>query len=65
MTLTLEALARSRLVVFTVSGPSKRDAVAAVSSGADVPASRVRAGQVLWIVDRDAAGPDGVWEGDG
>ena len=61
MTLTLEALARARLVVFTVSGASKREAFAAVSSGADVPARRVRAARVLWLVDRAAA--EGVEQG--
>ena len=56
MSLTLPALARARLVVFTVSGESKREAFAAVSSGEDLPAARVRAERVLWLVDRDAAG---------
>ena len=56
MTLTLGALARARLVVFTVSGEAKRAAFDAVSSGADVPATRVRAGAVLWLVDRAATG---------
>jgi 6-phosphogluconolactonase len=65
MTLTLEALARAQLVVFTVSGESKRDALAAVSSGADLPAARVRAHQVVWLVDREAAGQVGPPEDDG
>ena len=76
MTLTLEGLARSRLVVFTVSGEAKHAAFAAVWAGADLPAARVRAHQVLWLVDGEAAGqagadavqgpgPTGVAEGDG
>ena len=65
MTLTLEALARARLVVFTVSGESKRDAFTAVAAGSDLPAARVRAHQVLWLVDREAAGQVGSAEGDG
>jgi 6-phosphogluconolactonase len=76
MTLTLEALARAHLVVFTVSGEDKHEAFAAVSAGADLPAARVRARQVLWLVDREAAGqvglspapgsgPTGPAEGDG
>jgi 6-phosphogluconolactonase len=76
MTLTLEALARAQLVVFTVSGQDKHDAFAAVSSGADLPAARVRARQIVWLVDRDASGriggapeqasePAGPAEGDG
>jgi 6-phosphogluconolactonase len=64
MTLTLEALARAQLVVFTVSGEAKRDALAAVSSGADLPAARVRARQVVWLVDREAAGQVGSPEDD-
>jgi len=57
MTFTFGAIARARRVVFTVAGESKRDVWAQVSSGADVPASRVRAGEILWLVDHDAAGP--------
>jgi len=59
MTLTLEALARALLVVFTVSGQSKHEAFAAISAGADLPAARVRARQVVWLVDREAAGQTG------
>jgi 6-phosphogluconolactonase/glucosamine-6-phosphate isomerase/deaminase len=46
-------------VVFTVSGAAKHDAFAAVSAGADLPAARVRARQVVWLVDREAAGQVG------
>jgi 6-phosphogluconolactonase len=56
MTLTYSAIARARLAVFTVSGDAKRAAFAAVRAGADVPAARVRAERVLWLVDPDAAG---------
>jgi 6-phosphogluconolactonase len=56
MSLTLEAIARARLAVFTVSGASKRDAWAAVAGGADLPATRVRAGEIVWLVDHAAAG---------
>ena len=55
MTLTLAGLARARLVVFTVSGEEKRDAMARVYAGDDVPANRVTAERVLWLVDRSAA----------
>jgi 6-phosphogluconolactonase/glucosamine-6-phosphate isomerase/deaminase len=61
MSLTLHALARARLVVFTVSGASKVDAFAAVSAGKDLPATRVRAARVVWLVDHAAAG--GVEQG--
>ena len=56
MTLSSEAIARARLALFTVSGASKGPAFASVRAGADVPATRVRAASVLWLVDRAAAG---------
>jgi len=55
MTLTFEAITRARLVVFTVSGDSKRDTLRALEAGADLPAARVRAARVLWLVDHLAA----------
>jgi 6-phosphogluconolactonase len=55
MTLTLSGIARGRLVVFTVSGSEKRDAMQAVYDGADLPAARVRAEHVVWLVDTAAA----------
>ena len=56
LTFTYPALATSRLVVFTVAGADKRDAFARVRAGEDLPAARVRAEQVVWLVDRAAAG---------
>jgi len=58
ITLTFGGIARARLVVFTVSGPSKRDAFAALTAGADLPAGRVNAEEVVWLVDAGAAGAD-------
>jgi 6-phosphogluconolactonase len=55
MTLTYAGIARARLVVFTVAGEAKRSAMEAVYRGEDLPAGRVKAGRVLWLVDRDAA----------
>jgi 6-phosphogluconolactonase len=55
MSLTYEAIARAQLVVFTVAGKAKRDAFAALATGADLPAARVRAGEILWLVDPEAA----------
>src|SRR5205823_5769238 len=55
MTLTLSGIARSRLVLFTVAGASKREALQAVVDGADLPAARVEAERVVWLVDREAA----------
>jgi 6-phosphogluconolactonase len=57
ITLTLPAIARARLVVFTVSGVSKRPALQAVMAGEDLPAARVVAEHVIWLVDEEAAGP--------
>jgi len=54
MTLTFAGIARGRHVVFTVSGEDKREAMRMVMEGADVPAARVRAERVLWLVDRAA-----------
>lgn len=56
LTLTFDAIAASSLVVFTVSGPSKREALARVLRGEDVPAARVRANRVLWLCDAEALG---------
>ena len=55
LTLTFPALATARLVVFTVQGASKRDAFARVAAG-DVPAARVAAERIVWLVDAAAAG---------
>ncbi len=55
MTLTYAGLARARVVIFTVAGEAKRPALEAVLAGADLPAARVRAPRILWLVDRDAA----------
>ena len=51
LTLTLPAINSARLAVFTVSGASKADAVAALVRGDDLPAARVHAGRDLWLVD--------------
>ena len=56
ITLTLPGIARGRLVVFTVSGPTKRDALRLVIAGDDVPAARVTAEEVVWLVDAEAVG---------
>ena len=54
MTLTFSGIARSRLVIFTVAGANKRDALRAVMDGADLPAARVTADRIVWLVDREA-----------
>jgi 6-phosphogluconolactonase/glucosamine-6-phosphate isomerase/deaminase len=55
MTLTYAGIARARLAIFTVDGESVRPAMEAVAAGEDVPAARVRAGRVLWLIGKDAA----------
>jgi 6-phosphogluconolactonase len=54
LTLTLSGISRSRLVVFTVAGEAKRATLKSVLDGADLPAGRVTADRVIWLVDRDA-----------
>ena len=49
--------------MFTVSGASKRDAFARIVAGADLPAARVTADEVLWLVDADAGGQSPVSPG--
>jgi 6-phosphogluconolactonase len=57
MTLTLAGIARARLVLVTVAGAAKAEALAAVRSGdQSLPAARVNADRVIWIVDPAAAG---------
>jgi 6-phosphogluconolactonase/glucosamine-6-phosphate isomerase/deaminase len=58
MTLTLSGIARARLVVFTIAGVEKKAALQAIYDGADLPAGRVSADRVIWLVD-PAAAPDG------
>jgi 6-phosphogluconolactonase len=60
ITLTYPAIDAARHVVFLVTGESKREALGAIRRGEDLPAGRVRPtdGDVIWIVDRAAAGDD-------
>ncbi len=53
-TLTFSGIERARLALVTVSGAEKAEAMAATVAG-DTPASRIRAEQVVWLVDREAA----------
>lgn len=55
LTLTLPAISTAQLVVFTVAGASKADALAGVAAHNErLPASHVTAAEVIWLVD-DAA----------
>lgn len=55
MTLTLSGIARARLALFTVAGAEKREALQRIADGEDLPAARVRADRVVWLVDQEAA----------
>src|SRR5258708_4751974 len=55
MTLTFSGIARARTVLFTVAGAAKQVAMQAVADGGDLPAARVRADRVVWLVDLAAA----------
>ncbi len=56
MTLTFSAIAQSRLAVFTVAGANKRSMFARIRAGEHLPAGRISAQRVLWLVDEAAAG---------
>lgn len=55
MTLTFGGIARANLVLVTVAGAEKAAALAAVARGDDLPAARIDAPQVVWLVDHEAA----------
>jgi 6-phosphogluconolactonase len=62
VTLTFPALASTREMLFLVSGAGKRDVLARVLAGADLPAARAHSdGSLVWLVDQ-AAMPDGSLE---
>jgi 6-phosphogluconolactonase len=56
LTFTFPAIARGRLVVVTVAGTEKRDAVERIRAGEDLPAARLRGDRVVWLGDRAALG---------
>jgi 6-phosphogluconolactonase len=56
LTFTFPAIARARLVIVTVSGAAKVEAWRRLCRGDDVPAARIRAERVCWLVDPAAAG---------
>lgn len=55
ISLTFPVLASARSVLFVVSGAGKRDPLARLAAGIDLPAGRVE-GSPTWFVDRAAAG---------
>jgi 6-phosphogluconolactonase len=56
ITLTLPVLSSARLAMFLVAGAEKREAVARLVAGEDIPAARVAAERVLVLADPEAAG---------
>lgn len=54
LSLTYGGIATAALAVIVVVGREKKDALAAVLGGADLPAAHVRAPRVLWLCDRAA-----------
>ncbi len=56
LTFTFPGIARCRLAIVTVEGAAKRPILDAIRGGADLPAARIDADRVLWLVDADAAG---------
>ncbi len=56
ITLTFTAISRSRLVLVTVTGEEKREAMARIAAGDDLPAARIRGERVVWLADPGAAG---------
>ena len=51
LTFTFPAIARAQLAVVTVAGEEKRDAWRRLGAGEDLPAQRIRASRVIWLVD--------------
>jgi 6-phosphogluconolactonase len=56
LTLTFPGLARADVALVTVEGEDKAEAWHRVQAGDDVPAARIGAGEVVWLVDPAAAG---------
>jgi 6-phosphogluconolactonase len=56
LTFTFPAIARSPLVIVAVSGEEKRDAITRIRAGEDLPGARIRAREVIWLIDREALG---------
>jgi 6-phosphogluconolactonase len=57
ITLTLPVLSSARLALFLVAGEDKRDAVARLLAGEDIPAAGVRADRVLVVADPASSPP--------
>lgn len=60
ITLTFPGIARSQLAVVTVAGDDKREAWRRIVDGDDVPAARITASRVVWLVDQAVARGSGA-----
>ena len=56
ITVTYAGIARAHQIVVTVAGASKREALARIRAGEDLPANRVTCDDILWLVDDEALG---------
>ena len=56
ISLTVPALTSARHVLFLVTGEGKREPLARLARGEDLPAGRVKGEQVAWLLDEAAAG---------
>ena len=56
LTFTFPAIARSSLAVVTVSGPEKARAWGRLCAGEDIPAARLRAERLVWLVEPSVLG---------
>jgi 6-phosphogluconolactonase len=54
LSLTYAGIGLAPLVVFAVIGEARADVVARIAAGEDLPASRVRAKRVVWLIDTAA-----------
>jgi 6-phosphogluconolactonase/glucosamine-6-phosphate isomerase/deaminase len=54
LTLTYAGIHLAKLAVFCVIGAARADVVAKIAAGEDLPASRVTADRVVWLIETDA-----------
>lgn len=55
MTLTFSGIELANLVILTIEGEGKKRAFSELQNGADLPACRIRAKNIIWLVDKEAA----------
>lgn len=55
MTLTFSGISRGRFVLVTAEGEGKADAIGRIAAGEALPAGRITAERVVWLLDKAAA----------